>query len=396
MNKKTTAVSICLLLLSLCLHSQDQPTLILGGKIVPVSGENISNGMILVHKGKIIKIDRSVENKNYRVIDAGGGWVLPGLIESHAAIGADRKADETSDPCTPYLRIIDGVNPFDKQIVNVREGGITTMMASPGRRNVIGGQTAVMKLAGKTADRMAVLEPAGIKFSLGEGPKNTYGKKNRLPSTRMGSAYVIRKALLDAQHHLQKKEKKRDLNNDALVKLLTGELKAYIECYRADDIMTALRLTDEFKLKTVLVGCTEGYRVADEISRRNIPVILSTYGLGPRRMETQDLRLDTAAVLHRAGVTVVLKSEGVLGMGHFRELPLLAALSVKHGFPEEAALRAITITAAEVLGVSDRIGSLEAGKDADLVIFDGDPFDYKTRITQVFINGELVFELKKK
>ncbi|MBE3124057.1 MAG: amidohydrolase family protein, partial [Acidobacteria bacterium] len=276
-------------------------------------------------------------------------------------------------------------------------------------------QAAVVRLAGKTVEEMTILSPAGIKLSLGEGPKDAYGGKGRLPSTRMGSAYVVRKALLEAGEYLKKAKDyeaakakakgkakagkageeaqapKRDLALEPLAALLDGKLPAFIECYRADDIMTALRLVDEFKFKAVLIGCAEGFRVAGEIAKRSIPVIVGPMGIGPRRVETMDVTIANAAVLAKAGVKVVLEAEeGALGIAALEELPLAAALAVKGGMDRDAALRAITLTAAEVLGVADRIGSLEAGKDADVVVFDGDPLDYRTRVKAVLLKGKVL------
>ncbi|MFW6136864.1 MAG: amidohydrolase family protein, partial [Candidatus Aminicenantaceae bacterium] len=327
-------------------------------------------------------------------------------IESHTSMGTGSRysgsdMDETSAPNTAQLSVIDAVNPFDKNFQYVAKAGITTLMLSQGRTNVIGGQTAVVKVKGKTITEMKLQSPAGVKISLGETPKTFYGQKEKLPSTRMGSAYVLRKALMDAQHYLDewgkywKSEKdepdkmpKRDLQLEPLAKLLQQELIAFIECYRADDIMTALRIVDEFNLRAVLVGCAEGYKIPDEIARRNIPVIISPFGVGPRRMETKALTRSSAAILHQAGVKVAIKADESLGIGSIRELPLLAALAVKGGLDRETALRAITLNAAEILDIADRVGSLEPGKDADLVLFDGDPLNYRTRVKQVFIDGE--------
>jgi imidazolonepropionase-like amidohydrolase len=386
--------------------------------IITLSQDELSTGMILVKNGKITEIGIAIKAipENARVIDVTQteSWVTPGLIEAHTTLGARSRyggsnSDETSNPNTAQLFIIDAINPFDKRIKYTRTAGITTAMIAPGRQNVIGGQPAVLKLIGKTVNDMTLLSPAGVKFSLGEGPKNTYGKKDRLPATRMGSAYVMRKALIDAQEYAQKqaaflkKQKKgenatppkRDLQMEPLAKLLNRELTAFIECYRADDIMTALRIIDEFALKAVLIGCTEGYKVFEEIAKRKIPVICSPFGIGPRRMETQDIRIDNSAILAKAGIKVIIKSDEALGMGSLRELPMHAALAVKGGLDKKTALRAITLSAAEVLGVSDRIGSLEVGKDADLVIFNGDPLHYLTRVDFVIIDGQVVFERKQ-
>jgi imidazolonepropionase-like amidohydrolase len=386
-----------------------------GGRILTVSHGEIDEGMILIRNGKIVKVGKEFQVPDKaKVFEAKDSWILPGMIESHSTLGARSRyegsnADEVSDPNTAQLKIIDGVNPFNKNFKYTRMAGITSGMLTPGRQNVIGGQTAVVKFRGKTVSEMVLREPAGLKFSLGEGPKTTYGSKGRLPSTRMGSAYVIRNALLGAEDYIRqwdnyakKKEEdkdikapKRDLRLEPLAKVRKGELTAFFECYRVDDILTALRIIDEFGLKGVLVGCTEGHKVAEEIAKRKVPVIVSPFGVGPRRMETQEVTIRNAAVLASSGVKVIIKGEEAFGVGTIRELPLLAAFAIKGGLDRNLALRAITLNAAEVLGVADRIGSIEPGKDADLVVFSGDPFHYRTVVKSVFIDGKSVYERKE-
>ncbi len=375
--------------------------------ILPISGAEIIDGLIIIEGGKIKAIGQNLNiPQGAEVKDMGESWVTPGLIEAHTTFAmGDRYSrpdtDETSNPNTAHLMILDGINPFAKSFTYAARSGVTASMVAPGRSNVIGGQTAVIKHRGNTVEEMAVRTSAGVKFSLGEGPKQTYGAKGKLPSTRMGSAYVVRKAFLDAEEYLAKKQSaakknekentptplKKDLNLEVLASLLEGAATAFFECYRADDIMTALRLIDEFNLKAVLVGATEGYRLADEIAKRDVAVICSPIGVGPRRMETQEASYLNAARLDKAGVKVVIKADEALGVGQLQELPLMAAFAVKGGMERVKAMRAITLTAAEVLGVADRIGSLEPGKDADIIIFDGDPLHYKTRVLQVFIDG---------
>ncbi|MFH2042664.1 MAG: amidohydrolase family protein [Acidobacteriota bacterium] len=386
--------------------------------VLPMNGPEIQNGMVIVRDGKILAVGRDLNVPDgAEIIDGGGGWLLPGMIEAHTTFamsgGYDRPdTDEATNPNTAHLNILDGFNPFSKSVKYTARAGVTASMITPGSRNVIGGQTAVIKHRGRTVEEMTIKSPAGVKFSLGEGPKETYGSKGQLPSTRMGSAYVVRKALLDAQHFLAQKitseakaaaaksssaafPAKRDLNLEILSAVLEGKMTVFIECYRADDIMTALRLVDEFGLKAVLVGATEGYKLDDEIAMREVPVIVSPIGVGPRRMETQEASYTNAASLDRAGVKVIVKADEALGVGQVRELPLLAAFAVKGGMERDKALRAITLTAAEVLGVAERIGSLEVGKDADLVLFDGDPLHYRTRVRRVFIDGKEIPDVLK-
>jgi len=418
MMKKISFILSVILTLTLfwaVVSANQEVIAIKASKILTITSGAIEGGVILIEKGKIKEVGKKLAIPTQAtIIDASKSTVMPGIIEAHTTIGLQEEfeppnADELTDPCTPQLRVIDALNPFSRDIKEVLFGGITTAMITPGRLNVIGGQPAVVKLTGTTPRQMTLLEPAGVKISLGEGPKQAYGKKQRLPSTRMGSAYLVRKALTDARYYLNQwkeyekkkatdkeaKKPKLDLKLEPLARLLEGKLTAFIECYRADDIMTALRIIDEFKLKGVLVGCTDGHKVAEEIAGSRVPVIISPMGVGPRRIETKDINIRNAGILSRVGVKVVIHSDASLGVGTIRELPLAAAFAVKGGMDREEALRAITINAAEVLGVDHRIGSIEKGKDADLVIMSGDPFHYLTRVEKVIINGEIVFEKKE-
>jgi len=386
-----------------------------GGKIQTVIGTEIDGGSILIENGKIKDVGKNIAvPEGAQVISAENCWVMPGMIDAHSTLGLREEGrtasiDELSTPNAAALMIVDSINPFDKGLKEAARAGITATFLTSGRANVIGGQGAVVKTVGKTVGEMTLLSPAGMKFSLGEGPKDAFGEKGRLPSTRMGSAYVVRNALIEAREYLGKwkayeaKQAKagdekggeaqppnRDLALEALGALLDGRNTAFFECYRADDVMTALRLIDEFKMKAVLIGCAEGYKIAEEIAARKVPVIVGPMGIGSRRVETEDLTISNAAVLSKAGVRVVIQSEGAFGLGAEEELPLVAALAVKGGMSRQEALRSITLTAAEVLGVAGRIGSLEPGKDADIVIFDGDPLFYKTRVVRVLINGDQV------
>ncbi|MFH1573846.1 MAG: amidohydrolase family protein [Acidobacteriota bacterium] len=393
------------------LPAQTEILAIRGGTVLPMVQGAIERGVIVVEEGKISQVGRDIPIPGGATVIPGENcWILPGLIAAHSTIGLREEGrpaalDELSSPNAAALMIIDGVNPFDKSIEHARRAGITTALVASGRGNVIGGQPAVVKTRGRTVTEMTLLSPAGVKFSLGEGPKDAFGDKGRLPSTRMGSAFVVRNALIEAGEYRRKwreyesKEAKdevtppkRDLMLEPLAALLDGRLTAFFECYRVDDIMTALRLIDEFKLKALLVGCAEGFRIPEEIARRGIPVIVGPMGIGPKRMETQEVKIENAAILAKAGIKVVIQSDDALGLGSLEELPLAAALAVKGGLDRSAALRAITLTAAEVLGVADRVGSLEPGKDADMVVFDGDPLDYRTRVIRVLIDGKTVYE----
>ena len=378
------------------------------GRILSMAGPEIPDGTVLVKGNTIAAVGRDVAvPADARVIDARGGVIMPGMIDAHFSMAElvearDTGSDEVSDPNEAALHVLDGLNPFDKALPRLVRGGITTALITPGRANVIGGQLAVVHLAGRTVEEMKLLAPAGIKLSLGEGPKSTFGEKGRLPSTRMGAALVVRKALLAASEYRLKwqayrakgdgagEPPSRDLGLEALALLLDKSLPAFIECYRADDIMTALRLSDEFSLRTVLVGATEAARVAGEIAKRRVPVILGPYGAGPKRIETQDADIATAGILAKAGIAVALQDEGAMGIGAPDELPIVAALAMKGGLPRDLALKAITATAAEIIGISKQVGTLEPGKLADVVVFTGDPLHYRSTVAAVVINGQVV------
>ncbi|MGB4299744.1 MAG: amidohydrolase family protein [Candidatus Saccharicenans sp.] len=382
------------------------------GKILTMAGPPIEDGVVIVEGEKIKAVGKDLPiPEGAEIIDEPEAWVLPGLIDVHSSLGlvderGQSENEELSEPNVAQLDVLDGFYPFDKKIAQARASGITAALICPGRRSVIGGQAAVIRLKGKTVDEMTILAPAAVKFSIGEGPKQAFGSKGRLPSTRMGNIYVIRQALLEAREYADKwadydkslaaakKGKKnaadiqpprRDLKLEALAKVVRGELPAFMECYRIDDISGAIRLVDEFKLKAVFIGCAEGYLVAEEISKRGIPVIVGPMGIGPRRTETENVEISNAARLHKAGVKIALESETQYGLAALEELPLVAALAVRGGLPEEEALKAITISAAEIIGVGDKIGSLEPGKRADLVIFSGNPLDYRTRVKKVIM-----------
>ncbi|HPW17178.1 MAG TPA: amidohydrolase family protein [Candidatus Aminicenantes bacterium] len=396
----------------------DKALVIRGGRVVTAAGPEIENGAVLVEGGKIKAVggaDAVAAPPGAEVVDASGRWVLPGLVECLASIGLGERyeageGEELSDPVAAGLRLLDALDPFDKRFGQAARAGITTLMVAPGRANVIGAQAVVVKPRGATAEEMALPGPAGVKLTLGEGPKSAFGAKGRLPGTRMGSAFVVRKALLEAAEYARKrrdhqaavaaaKGKKgaeppaappRRLDLEPLADLLDGRLTAFIECHRADDIQTALRLVDEFRFRAVLVGATEAYKSAGEIARRGIPVVVGVMGVGPKRVETKDVSLGNAAALVAAGVKTAIAAEDALGVGAQEELALSAALAVKGGLDRASALRAVTLTAAEVLGVASRVGSLEPGKDADIVVLDGDPFSYRTRVERVWIDGRPV------
>ncbi len=383
---------------------------IINGKVYTAVGEVFANGTILIENGKIVAVGENIDvPAGAEVIDAAGMVVTPGIIDAHTHLGIGeegigwegRDYNEVSDPATPQMRAIDGINPEDEGFRDAIKGGITTVMTGPGSANVIGGENLVMKTHGRTVDEMVILNPCGIKGAFGENPKRVYGTRSgfQLPVTRMGTAAVMRDALVKAQNYLDKqkhaekegKPVERDLKWESMARLLTKELPLKAHAHRHDDILTILRIAKEFDINVTLEHCTEGHKIVEELKAANVPAIVGPT-LGNRaKYELKDMTFDTPGILAKAGIKVALMTDHpVIPLQY---LPICAGLAVRHGMKEEDALKAITINAAEILGVGDRVGSLEVGKDADIVIWDGHPFETMTHVVKTLVNGETVHSL---
>ncbi|MBN1246644.1 MAG: amidohydrolase family protein, partial [Anaerolineae bacterium] len=296
--------------------------------------------------------------------------------------------------------------------------GVTTVLTGPGSANLIGGQWACLKTVPRlTVDEMVLLEPAGMKMALGENPKRVYGGRKKSPSTRMGNAAVLREALVKAQEYSAQwqryeeelaayesesaendangkapkppKPPSRDLKLEALVPVLKREMKARIHAHQANDILTAIRIAEEFNLDITLEHVTEGYRVAEVIASKGIPVTAGPVFTGRTKYELRAKHHKNPGVLARAGVKVAIQTDAASAVQY---LPINAALAAREGMPEEEAFKAITLNAAEIIGVANRVGSLEVGKDADVVVFSAHPFTYHAVAELVFVNGECVYQ----
>ncbi len=318
--------------------------------------------------------------------------------------------NEMTDPVTPHVRALDAIHPEDGAFADLRRAGITTINTSPGSGNVVGGQTAIVKTAGRTVEEMLVRAPGALKMALGENPKRVYGEQKKTPSTRMGSAAVLREWLTRASAYVEKKarygEKQADasagaagatrpdpfeidLRLEVLASALRRELPAHIHAHRADDIMTAIRIAEEFGLDCVLIHATEGYKIADVIAAKGYPCIPGPVLFSRMKLELRDLTPSNAGALARAGVKVAIQTDEGSAT---RYLALNAAVAVSEGMDEAAALRAITLTPAEILRIADRVGSLEPGKDADIAVFSAHPFDVAhCRTERVWIDGKLAY-----
>jgi imidazolonepropionase-like amidohydrolase len=391
----------------------DAAVAITGGRIVPISGEPLDSGTILVTGGKITAVGPDLDIPDgATVIDAAGGWVLPGFIEAHGHVGVHEEAEgwagsdsnELTEPVTAQVRALDAINPADLGFRDAVSGGVLAVNVNPGSGNPIGGQTAALKCWGRTVDQMLLKAPAGMKSALGENPKRVYGERKQSPSTRLGTAAVIRAALVDAANYLAKLEAEqrkpdderkhvdRDLKLEALGRVLRKEIPWRQHCHRADDIATALRLAEEFGYDLVIDHGTEAHLLADILAAKDIPVIIGPLFTSRSKVELRNRSLDNPGKLASAGVTIAITTDHPVVPINF--LAHQAALSVKHGLDRDTALRALTINPARIIGVDDRLGSIEPGKDADLVIWSGDPLDVLSRVTRALIDGEEIYRFE--
>jgi imidazolonepropionase-like amidohydrolase len=396
---------------------------IINGKVITITQGTFDPGTVLIDDGKIVAVGQDIPiAAGAEVVDAAGKVVMPGLIDAHCHVGVFpdgigweySDGNEMTDPITPHLRAVDALHPEDMAWPELVAAGVTCVFTGPGSGNIICGQSLCVKTVPRpSVEQMVVLDPAGMKMALGENPRRVYGDQKKLPSTRMGNAAALRAALVDARNYLDRwqryeedmasyKRKKeagdekaeppkppeRDLKLEALGRVLRRELKARIHAHRADDMLTAIRVAEEFGLDIAIEHATEGYKIADILVEKKIPVVVGPILFSRSKYELRGMTPRNPGVLSRAGVKVAIQTDESSAT---RYLAINAALAVREGMPEEDALRAITINAAEIIGVADRVGSLEPGKDADVVIFSGHPFDYRTVAELVIVDGEVAY-----
>jgi len=396
------------------LYSQTKTIAIRGGRLMTMTHGIIEDGILLMRGGKIEEIGKDIPiPEGATVIDIPGKTVLPGLIDGFTNLGmADIKSygkddDEATDPLTPQLRIIDALNPDNRFIPLARNSGVTSVLCAPAEGNLLSGQSGFIQLAEGVIEDMILQFPVGIHGCLGEAPKLRYGKKNQAPMTRMGAAALLRQTFIDAldyadkieryQEKLEKYEKekkkddkkpeppKKDFKLQSLIPIVRGEKPLIIGANRFDDILTALRIAEEFDLKIILNHGTEAYRVAEKIASGNIPVILGPSTSFQQKQETEWAVPENAALLNKAGVKIAFQTGSIQNVsGLLNE----ARLAVANGLPYNVALKALTLYPAQIFGVDDEVGSLEKGKSGDIVIFDGDPLKELSRVVLVFIGGE--------
>lgn len=360
---------------------------------------DVIEGDIFIENGKIVSIGKNLDiPEECKIVDAKEGIVMPGIIDAHNHIGifewgigsAGVDGNEEADPITPHLRGIDGIYPLDAEFRHSYENGVTCVATGPGSANPIGGQFVAMKTVGNIMDKMILKAPLAMKAAFGENPKNVHGAKGRIPGTRMGTAALIRECLYKAREYADKKDKPFDIRLDALVPVIKGELPLKAHVHRADDIMTALRIAEEFNLQITLDHCSEGHLIADELAHtRQKGVILGPFLGFPHKNEVVNQGVESAAILHEAGVKLAIMTD--LPAMHTSNLVVCAGMCHKAGLPLVEAMRAVTSNAAEILDLDDRIGSIEIGKDADITIFDKNPIQEMTaHCLATIIDGEVV------
>ncbi|HYT94063.1 MAG TPA: amidohydrolase, partial [Gemmataceae bacterium] len=389
-----------------------------GARIHTAAGPVIARGVLIVHKGKIVAVgsEESIPIPAGAVVhDLTGKTIIPGLVDTHSHVGifgraggqASADGNEMTGPVQPGLRAIDAINPDDAGFKMALAGGVTTANIMPGSGNAIGGQTVYVKFRGSVLEAMRLLTGrvlGGIKFANGENPKGAYGGKGLAPVTRMKIAALQREALVRARNYQRQwqnyrkaaKEGKKatppdiDLSLEPLVEVLERKRTVHFHCHRADDILTAVRLSREFNFELVLQHATEGWRIADLLAELGIAVSLTLVDSPGGKPEVMGLLEENAAILHKAGVKVAINTDDSVTESRF--FLRTGAIAVRGGMPEDAALKALTLHGAQMLHLDDRCGSLEKGKDADFVVLSGSPFSVYTQVLQTYVEGELLFD----
>ena len=376
--------------------------------ILTMAGEEFENGYILFdEKIRYVGEKKPAEHADEE-LDAGGVYVLPGLIDAHCHIGMFEDSlgfegddgNEDSDPITPQMRAIDAVNPFDRCFTDAKRAGITTVVTGPGSANPISGQFIAMKTDGICVDEMLIKAPAAIKFALGENPKSVYHAKSQAPLTRMGTMALIRETLFKAQEYKEawgdyERDSEEydkpdfDIKLESLLPVLNREIPVKIHAHRADDICSALRLANEFNLDVTIEHCTDGEAVADILAKAAVPVMLGPTLTDRSKPELKNMRFSTYKTLSDAGLDIAIITD------HpeipIENLSLCCAMAVQHGMDKTAALHGITSTAAKNCRINRRVGTLEAGKDADIVLFDRLPCEFGAKALLTIIQGRIVF-----
>lgn len=384
--------------------------LLKNGNVMTMAGPAFV-GDVAIENGKIVAVGQNLSYGDAEVRDVTGMTVMPGIVDPHCHIGMWEDAmgfegadgNECTNPITPELRAIDAINPYDRCFEEAVAGGVTTCVTGPGSANVIGGQFVAIKTYGDSVDDMVLRFPVAVKAAFGENPKRVYNGKNQTPSTRMATAALMRKALIEAQEYNEKLERgkadpekmpERNLGKEILARVIRRELPMKIHAHRADDILTAIRICREFKLRYTLDHCTEGYLITDKLkealSEDCEGIIVGPLLTDRSKIELKNLSFKAPKVLEQAGIEYAMMTDHPVTPEQY--LPICTAVAVREGASEEGALKAITINAAKITGIADRVGSIEVGKDADIAVFSGHPFDFRSRCVLTLVNGKVAHE----
>lgn len=382
--------------------------LIKNGYVKPITGADIPCGQVLIDQGKILAVGETVDvPADCPVYDATGCMVTPGLIDGHTHLGIHEEAqrwegndtNEYSNPVTPTIRGIDGINPMDEGFANALRGGVTTAVIGPGSANVVGGTFAALKLHGHCVDDMVIKEPVAMKIAFGENPKGAYGQNGRKePYTRMGVASLLRQLLAKTRKYAEDiaaaekdpaKARPFDPQLEAMLPVIRKEIPLKAHAHKAYDILTALRIAREFDVNITLDHVTEGHLIVEELKRAGKPLLVGPSLGSKTKIELAEKSFATPGILYNAGMEICIITDAPVIPLYY--LPLCAGLAIREGLPEDAAWRAITINPAKVAGIDARVGSLEPGKDADIAVFRGNPLrDIQAKAQQVFVGGEPV------
>jgi len=375
--------------------------LIKNGQLLTMKNEKILKEDILIENGKIVKILSNIKAQvGTKIYDAKEKLITPGLIDPHCHVGLYEEGvgeighlgNEKSDPVTPNIDAVYGINPMDYAFKEALQAGITTVVTGPGSANVIGGTYAALKTYGETIEDMIIKERVAMKSALGENPIKVYGYKNKEPMTRMAIAALFRETLQQTREYLEEKERGKDVKKDfkleALKDVLEKNMILKIHAHRADDIVTALRIAKEFDINITIEHCSEGHLIAKHLKKANAKVILGPLLTNRSKYELKNLSVKSASILAKEKIEFALCTDHPVIPIQYHAIQ--AALTVREGVSQFEALKAITINAAKLTGIDERVGSIEEGKDADIVVWETHPFDLMGKPKAVFINGEKV------
>ena len=378
---------------------------IVNATVITVSGEDLVGATVILKDGKIHSVGAVEVPEGVEVVDGRGKFLSPGLIDAHTHLGVSTEGapsefydhNDRSASVLPELRIVDSLYPGDPGFEEARMGGVTTVQTLPGSADVVGGTGAIIKTVGNVVDRMIVVAPSSMKAALGENPIRTFQGKSGLPSTRMGCAACLRKALVDAQSYIAERSDKeadgkpfkRDLSMEQMALVIEGKIPLSVHAHRSDDICTAIRVAEEFKVPYTIEHCTEGHLIDDFLAEKSVKAAIGPLNTSRRKMELANRSWELPIALERQGVHFcIITDHPVIPIS---DLVLETSLAVRAGLGIKTAMRAITLSAAEHLGVDDRIGSIEEGKDGDLVLWSGHPLEFNSRVEMTFIDGEVVY-----